>query len=101
DITPDRAASLGSIGTVLGARGTVALAALGYVLAGALLLFTDWPGPVASILALPYVLNVLPFITLHDHDSHRAHSGWVRFLWLNYITGFFITMLLIWHAVKP
>lgn len=99
DIVPDRAASLGSIGTVLGTRRTVALAALSYLLAGILLLFTDWPGPLAGLLAVPYLLNVLPFLALHDADSGRANTGWVRFLWLNYVTGFFITMLLIWYSL--
>ncbi|MDQ0277399.1 4-hydroxybenzoate polyprenyltransferase [Arthrobacter silviterrae] len=98
DIVPDRAASLGSIGTVLGARQTVILAAMAYLLAGALLLFTQWPGPLAAALALPYVFNVLPFAWLSDEHSGRAHTGWVRFLWLNYVTGFFITMILIGYA---
>ena len=98
DIVPDRAASLGSIGTVLGSRWTVALAGTAYLLAGILLLFTDWPGPLASMLAVPYLLNVLPFLTLRDPDSGRAHTGWVRFLWLNYATGFLVTMILIWYA---
>ncbi|PYI65173.1 prenyltransferase [Arthrobacter livingstonensis] len=99
DIIPDRAAALGSIGTVLGSRRTVALAALSYLLAGILLLFTDWPGPLAALLAVPYLLNVLPFLALHDPESGRAHTGWVRFLWLNYVTGFFVTMLLIWYSL--
>lgn len=99
DIAPDRAAALGSIGTVLGARWTVRFAAGAYLAAGALLLLTDWPGPLAGLLALPYLLNVLPHARLPDEDSARAHAGWVRFLWLNYATGFLITMLLIWYAL--
>ncbi|MET4004204.1 MULTISPECIES: prenyltransferase [Arthrobacter] len=98
DIVPDRAASLSSIGTVLGARLTVGFAAGAYAVGGILLLFTDWPGPLAAVLALPYILNVLPYLFLRDQDSGRAHAGWVRFLWLNYMTGFFITMILIWYA---
>lgn len=98
DIVPDRAASLGSIGTVLGAKWTVRGAALAYLAAGVLLLATEWPGPLAGLLALPYVANVLPYANLNDVDSERAHTGWVRFLWLNYVTGFFITMILIWYA---
>ncbi len=98
DILPDRAAALGSIATVLGARRTVILAAASYVMAGALLLFTEWPGPLAAILALAYVLNVLPFAWLSDENSGRAHTGWVRFLWLNYVSGFFITMILIGYS---
>jgi 4-hydroxybenzoate polyprenyltransferase len=99
DIVPDRAASLGSIGTVMGAKWTVRGAAGAYLAAGALLLGTDWPGPLAGVLALPYLANVLPYANLSDADSPRAHFGWVRFLWLNYATGFIITMILIWHAL--
>ena len=99
DIVPDRAASLGSIGTVLGAKRTVRCAALAYLASGALLLFTTWPGPLAGLLALPYLANVLPYANLGDAESERAHAGWVRFLWLNYATGFFVTMVLIWYAL--
>lgn len=99
DIVPDRAASLGSIGTALGARWTVRFAAAAYLAAGALLLLTDWPGPLAGLLALPYVFNALPYEWLRDVESARAHAGWVRFLWLNYVTGFFVTMLLIWYVL--
>ena len=67
-------------------------------MSGALLLFTPWPGPLAALLALPYVLNIVPFATVTDEDSERAHRGWERFLWLNYVTGFFVTMLLIWFV---
>lgn len=99
DIVPDRAASLGSVGTVVGAKATVRAAAATYLAAGVLLLFTSWPGPLAALLVLPYILNVLPYRNLADADSERAHGGWVRFLWLNYFTGFCVTMLLIWHAL--
>lgn len=99
DILPDRAASLGSIGTVLGAKWTVRGAALTYLLAGLLLLSTAWPGPLAGLLALPYMANVLPYASLEDAESQRAHAGWTRFLWLNYVTGFFVTMVLIWYAL--
>lgn len=99
DIVPDRAAGLGSIASVLGSHRTVVLAALSYLLAGTLLLFTDWPGPLAALLTVPYLLNVLRFLALQDSDSGKAHAGWARFLWLNYVTGFFVTMLLIWYSI--
>ena len=100
DILPDRAASLGSIGTVLGSKWTVRGAASFYLVAGMLLLFTSWPGPLAGLLTLPYMVNVLPYANLEDAESERAHAGWVRFLWLNYVTGFFVTMVLIWYALE-
>jgi 4-hydroxybenzoate polyprenyltransferase len=98
DILPDRAAGIGSIATVIGARRTVLLALACYLAAGVLLLFTDWPGPLAALLALPYALNVLPFVRITDEDAERANAGWRRFLWLNYAVGFGVTLLLIWYA---
>ncbi|MET1035375.1 MAG: prenyltransferase [Arthrobacter sp.] len=98
DIVPDREAGLGSIGTVLGARRTVLAAATAYAAAGLLMLGTDWPGPLGALLAVPYLVNVLPFARLDDAGSPAANAGWRRFLWLNYLTGFLVTMLLIWYA---
>ncbi|MGJ9403749.1 prenyltransferase [Arthrobacter sp. KK5.5] len=98
DIVPDREAGIGSIGTVLGARRTVLAAAGAYAAAGLLMLGTQWPGPLAALLALPYLANVLPFARLDDAGSPAANAGWRRFLWLNYLTGFLVTMLLIWYA---
>ena len=98
DVVADRAGGIGSIATVIGARATVRFAVAAYLVSGALLLFTPWPGPLAALLALPYVLNIVPFATVTDDDCERAHRGWERFLWLNYVTGFFVTMLLIWFV---
>ena len=98
DVVPDREAGLGSIGTVLGARRTVLLSAAAYAAAGLLMLATDWPGPLAALLVLPYLVNVLRFARIDDAGSAAANAGWKRFLWLNYVVGFLVTMLLIWYA---
>jgi 4-hydroxybenzoate polyprenyltransferase len=98
DVVADRAGGIGSIATVIGAKATVRFAVLAYLVGAALLLFTPWPGPLAGLLPLPYVLNIVPFANVADEDSERAHRGWERFLWLNYVTGFFVTMLLIWFV---
>jgi 4-hydroxybenzoate polyprenyltransferase len=98
DVVADRAGGIGSIATVIGAKATVRFAALAYLVSAALLLFTPWPGPLAALLPLPYALNILPFAGVTDEDSERAHRGWERFLWLNYVTGFLVTMLLIWFV---
>ncbi|MGG7442443.1 prenyltransferase [Zafaria sp. J156] len=95
DVVPDREAGIASIATVCGARRTVRGAAAAYLLAGVLMLTTAWPGPWAALLALPYVANVLPFARIDDAGSAAAHAGWRRFLWLNYVTGFLVTLLLI------
>lgn len=102
DVVPDREGGLASVATVLGARSTVWLAAGLYAGAGLLMLLTDWPGPLAALLAVPYLANVLRFHGVTDADSGRAHAGWSTFLWLNYVTGFLVTMLLIWWAlIRP
>jgi 4-hydroxybenzoate polyprenyltransferase len=96
DITADRAAGIGSIGTVLGASATVRVALALYVGSGLVALGTGWPGALSGLLALPYVHNVARFRSLDDEHAEAAHAGWQRFLWLNYLTGFLLTQLLIW-----
>ncbi|MGG7466558.1 prenyltransferase [Plantibacter sp. YIM 135347] len=102
DIIADREGGIGSVATVIGARATVRFAFVAYLAGGALMLVTPWPGPLAAILALPYAASVLPFWNLADGDAERANAGWKRFLWLNFLTGFLVTMLLIltW-AITP
>jgi 4-hydroxybenzoate polyprenyltransferase len=99
DIVADRAAGIGSIATVIGARATVRFAVAAYLLGAVLLLFTDWPGPLAALLPLAYVANVLPYWSLTDARAEGANRAWRRFLWINFVTGFLVTMLLIWYAL--
>ena len=99
DIVPDREGGIASIATVIGGRMTVRFAFAAYVLAGILMLFTTWPGPIAALLALPYAASVLPFWSIADAEAERANAGWKRFLYLNFITGFVVTLLLIWYWV--
>lgn len=98
DVLADRAGGLASVATVIGARATVRLAAACYLLAGALMLFTAWPGPLAALLAVPYLLNVAPFWRISDAGAEVANAGWRRFLWLNFLAGAAITLLLIWYV---
>ncbi len=95
DVTADREAGLGSVATVVGARATVVLAFLAYLVAAAVLALLPWPGNLAAILPIPYALNVARFRTITDDDAPRANAGWRTFLWLNLVTGFLVTMLLI------
>jgi len=98
DVLADREGGIASVATVFGARSTVRIAFFTYVAAGALLLLTDWPGQLGALLVLPYAANVLPFMSLRDDEGETANSGWRRFLWLNFATGFFVTMLFIAFA---
>jgi 4-hydroxybenzoate polyprenyltransferase len=99
DVLADRAADISSIGTVIGARATTRLAVFAYLAGGVFLLFSVWPGPLASILVLPYVAMCAPFWSITDATAESANRGWRKFLVLNFVTGFFVTMLLIWWAL--
>jgi len=98
DVVADREAGIASIATVIGARATVRFAVVAYLLGGIALLGADWPGPLAALLPLPYVFSILPWWNVMDADAESANRGWRRFLWLNFLTGFLVTMLLIWYG---
>ncbi|WP_454778289.1 prenyltransferase [Georgenia muralis] len=100
DVVADRSAGIGSIATWLGAARTVRLAMALYVLAGVVVLGTGFPGALAGLLVVPYVLSVAPYRSLPDEDCERANGGWRRFLWLNMVTGFLLTQLFIWIALR-
>jgi hypothetical protein len=78
----------------------VRLSVVLYLLAGALLLLTSWPGPLAALLALPYAISCAVYWNITDADAESANRGWKRFLYLNFVTGFLVTMLLIWWALS-
>lgn len=98
DVVPDRAGGIASIATVLGAARTVRFAIAAWTVAGLLMIATAWPGPLAAILVIPYIAAAAPFANVSDADSGRANHGWRRFLAINYVVGFLVTMLLIWYA---
>jgi len=96
DVIADREGGISSIATVIGAKATVRFAIIAYLLGGVLLLFSGWPGPLAALLVLPYVAVCAPFWNVTDAAADIANGGWRRFLLLNFITGFLVTMLMIW-----
>ena len=98
DVIADREAGISSIATVIGARWTARLAVVAYLAGGVLLLLSSWPGPLAAVLVLPYAAVCAPFWNVTDAESETANRGWRRFLLLNFITGFLVTMLMIWWA---
>lgn len=95
DIGADRGAGIASTATWFGAAWTVRLAVGAYVVSGPLLLTLPWPYTLAAALVVPYLANTVPYQGLRDADCERANAGWRRFLWLNYLTGFLLTQLLI------
>lgn len=96
DIQADREGGIASIATVLGARAVVRFAVLAYLLSGLLMLLAPWPAMLGGLLAVPYILSIMPFANLRDEDCETANRGWRRFIRLNFVTGFLVTMLLIW-----
>ena len=100
DVVADREADIASVATVFGARATVRLAVVAYLAAGVLLLFTSWPGPLAAVLALPYAISCAVYWNLTDARAASANRGWRRFLVLNFVTGFLVTLLLIWFVLE-
>ncbi|HEY4224459.1 MAG TPA: prenyltransferase [Pseudolysinimonas sp.] len=99
DIPADREGGIGSVATVIGGRATVRLSVVLYLVAGGLLLFTSWPGPLAAVLVLPYTVNVAPWWNVADAAAASANRAWRRFLALNFVTGFLVTLLLIWWVL--
>ncbi|MFE4196097.1 prenyltransferase [Paenarthrobacter sp. NPDC056912] len=95
DIEPDRQAGIGSIATVIGARRTVRLAVVLWLVAGLAMLATPWPGPLAAIIAFPYIVNCAPYWKVTDTTAARTNVAWRRFIWLNYGSGFVVTLVFI------
>nr|WP_220476383.1 prenyltransferase [Microcella alkalica] len=95
DVIADREGGISSIATVIGARATVRFAVVAYVIAGLLLLGTDWPGPLAALAAVPYAVSTAQWWNVRDEDAESANRGWRRFLWLNFLAGALVTILLI------
>jgi 4-hydroxybenzoate polyprenyltransferase len=99
DVIADREADISSVATVIGARWTVRVAVIAYLAGGVLLLFASWPAPLAAVLVVPYAAVCAPYWNVTDAASEAANRGWRRFLLLNFVTGFLVTMLMIWYSV--
>ena len=98
DIIPDREGNLASIATVFGARWTVRIVFALYLLSAVLIASQGLAGIVVGLAGLLYVVNVAPYLSITDKTSNSANKAWRRFIWLNLITGFLITMTLIVHV---
>lgn len=101
DIQPDRDAGIGSIATAFGARVTVRLALALWTLSGLLMLATPWPGPLAAVLAVPYIVNCAPYVRVTDATASTTNRAWRRFIAINYVAGFGATMIMIlWWTIR-
>lgn len=100
DIEADRAGGIASVATVFGAARTVRLAMACYLASALLVLGAGWPGALAALVPLAYLVNIAGYRSLPDADCEASNAGWRRFLWLNIVAGFLITQLLIWIALR-
>lgn len=98
DVRADREADISSIATMIGAKATVWFAFCCYAASGILVLNTNWPGQLASVAAVPYLIILTPYLNITDQDCERANRGWRRFIWLNFFAGFVVSLLLISSA---
>ena len=99
DIVADREGGIGSVATVRGARATVrlAIALPGRRRAAAA---DDRVAGASRCRARAALRRVAaPFWSVTDADSASANRGWRRLPRLNFVTGFLVTMLLIWWSL--
>lgn len=99
DIKPDREAGLSSIATVLGARTTVISAFVLYLLSSLLVILQGAPALVVGVAGLLYATNLQPYLNITDKLAHTANKGWRQFIWLNYLVGFILTLVLLIAAI--
>lgn len=95
DIIPDRQGKIASIATFLGARRTVYFAMILYGIAAFILFLQPLPYALVGIVGLAYIGNIIQLHAINDTTSAAANRPWRRFIWLNLISGFFITLLLL------
>ena len=99
DVQADREGGISSIATVIGARATVCFAFVAYLAAGLLVLNAGWPGSLAAIAAIPYLVILGPFWNITDATCEDANRGWKKFIWLNFFAGFVVSLLVIWFSI--
>lgn len=99
DIIPDRSGNLRSIATALGARTTMWFCAVMYALAVAIVLAQGVAFMPIAIAGVCYLVNCFPYLSVTDKNSADTNRGWKRFLWLNYLSGAVVTMVIIFHTI--
>ncbi len=95
DIRADREAGIASIATALGAKATVRIAFVMYLLAGVMTLFLGDRYPQAALAALPYLFVVGREWGITDETCELANRGWRRFIFLNFLAGAIVSAVII------
>ncbi len=95
DIKADKAAGIGSVATIIGARPTVVLALAMYLAAGIMALFIGDRFSQAAIAAIPYLIVVGRELSITNENCERANRGWKWFIYLNFFAGAVVSALII------
>lgn len=95
DIIPDRKAHIHSIATAFGARVTVWVSFVLYLIAAGIVAMQGWAYLAIALVGLTYCVNLLPYLTVTDKTSATTNPGWRRFIWLNYATGAVVTIVIL------
>lgn len=96
DIIADRQANISSVATFLGAKNTVRLSFLLYITTFMILIIIGWPAVIVALPVLLYISMVTPYLNLADSEAATANKGWRKFLLINQVTGFIVTIILIY-----
>lgn len=98
DIKADREAGIASFATTFGARKTAIFVVALYYTAAFATIFAA-PNFFAAValgfVGIAYARAALPATKLTDDECELANRGWRKFLWLNMIAGFVVTISLI------
>lgn len=95
DIVPDRKGGLSSIATFFGAKVTMCLAMVLYVIAAIIVIFRPMPFAIIGFVGLVYSFNIRRYMNIQDEGSSKANVPWRHFIWINFFVGFVITIVLI------
>lgn len=95
DIIPDRKGKIASIATVFGARVTLRLVVIAYLLAALTVAMQGLNGLIVGSAALLYVVNAAVYWSVDDTSSALTNRAWRRFIYLNLFVGFVVTMTLL------
>lgn len=101
DIRADREAGISSIGTAIGAARTAQFALILFAISGVLVLVASafvtlpWTLWVTALAAVPYLVLIWPFRNLPDDRCEEANRGWRHFLWVNFLSGAIVAIMII------
>jgi len=101
DVKADREGNISSIATYFGSRATTRSAFVMYLASGIYLFTLGWPNNLVAAVNVGYLAILFPHLWITDETCEKANIGWRKFIWLNFLAGFIVTMVLIYNLLKP